>query len=99
MQAQMYDPFLKTAKKPASTGLLPPPPMIPSIPSMPPLEVSAVMNDRAFINGEWYRIGETVRDYEITHIDPRFVSLKEGNKLKIIGVGISRRVLGTKDVQ
>ncbi len=98
-QAQMYDPFRKTAKLPVSApGLLPPPPMIPSAPPPPPLEVSAVMNDRAFINGAWYRIGEKIREYEVTHIDHRFVGLREGNRLKMIGVGTGRRVLGTKDV-
>ena len=90
----MYDPFRKTAK-PAAAGLRPPP-IVASLP--PPLIVSAVMNDKAFINGAWYRIGDRVNQHEVTYIDKNFVGLKEGDRLKMVGVGSSRRVLGTKDV-
>lgn len=96
LQAQMYDPFRKTAKPSSAPHLLPPPPMM--APSVPPTVVSAVMNDKAFINGVWYRIGDRVNNHEITYIDKKFVGLKEGNRLKMVGVGSSRRVLGTKDV-
>lgn len=96
LQAQMYDPFRKTAKPSSSPRLLPPPPM--NVPAVPPTVVSAVMNGRAFINGAWYRVGDRVNNHEITYIDDKFVGLKEGNRLKMIGVGFSRRVLGTKDV-
>ena len=56
------------------------------------------MNDKAFINGAWYRIGDRVNQHEVTYIDKNFVGLKEGDRLKMVGVGSSRRVLGTKDV-
>lgn len=97
LHAQMYDPFKKTAKSsaPSAAGLLPPPPMAAPLP--PPIVVTAVMNGKAFINGAWYRIGEQVSGHEITYIDPHFVGLREGNRLKMVGVGLNRRVLGTKD--
>ena len=97
LQAQMYDPFKKTAKSAAvsASGLLPPPPMAAPLP--PPIVVTAVMSDKAFINGAWYRIGERVSGHEITYIDHHFVGLKQGNRLKMVGVGSGRRVLGTKD--
>jgi len=99
LQAQMYDPFRKTAKPKlaAINGLLPPPPMMGGIPAVIPTVVTAVMNDKAFINGKWYR-GDRVNNQEVTYIQDNFVGLKEGNRLTMIGVGSNRRVLGTKDV-
>lgn len=101
LHAQIYDPFLKTAKPRAAsiTGLLPPPPMIAAVPVIPPTVVSAVMNNKAFINGAWYRVGDRVNNQEVTYIQNNFVGLKEGNRLTMIAVGGARRVLGTKEVQ
>lgn len=98
--AQMYDPFQKTAKPKlsSSTGLLPPPPMMKAVPIVVPTVVSAVMNNKAFINGAWYAIGDKVNNKEVTYIQNNFVGLKEGNRLTMISVGSNRRVLGTKDV-
>lgn len=99
-EAQMYDPFRKTAKSVQKPGLLPPPPMMISRPAPPPpAVVTAVMNDKAFINGAWYRVGDRVNHQEIAYIRNDFVGLKEGNRLTMIGVGTTRRVLGTKDIQ
>lgn len=101
LHAQMYDPFLKTAKPRAASlsGLLPPPPMMRAIPEIPPIAVSAVMNNKAFINGAWYRIGDRVNNREVAYIQHNFVGLKEGNRLTMFAVGGARRVLGTKEVQ
>lgn len=102
LNAQMYDPFAKTAKPKlisTSSGLFPPPPMMKAVPIIPPTVVSAVMNDKAFINGEWYRVGDKVNNKEVTYIQKNFVGLREGNNLTMISVGSSRRVLGTKDIQ
>lgn len=102
LNAQMYDPFAKTAKPKLtsiSNGLLPPPPMMKTAPIIPPTVVSAVMNDKAFINGEWYRVGDKVNNKEITYIQKNFVGLREGNNLTMISVGGNRRVLGTKEIQ
>lgn len=101
LHAQMYDPFRKTSKPKLSSGtagLLPPPPMLPATPAVIPTVVSAVMNDKAFINGAWYRVGDKVNNQEITYIQNHFVSLKEGNRLIVLSVGSNRRVLRTKDV-
>ncbi|MDD2782010.1 hypothetical protein [Sulfuricurvum sp.] len=100
MHAQMYDPFAKTAKTKSSSplGLLPPPPMMASEPIIIPTVVSAIMNNKAFINGAWYAIGDKVDNKEVTYIQNNFVGLKEGNRLTMISVGSNRRVLGTKDV-
>lgn len=100
IQAQMYDPFLKTAKPVTSntSGLLPPPSMIASIPKAPPISVSAVMNNKAFINGAWYRVGERVNNQEVAYIQNNFVGLKEANRLTMIAVGGTRRVFGIKEI-
>ncbi len=100
MYAKIYDPFAKVAKPKlsASTGLLPPPPIMATAPIVIPTVVSAIMNNKAFINGAWYAIGDKVDNKEVTYIQNNFVGLKEGNRLTMISVGSNRRVLGTKDV-
>lgn len=99
LYAQMYDPFLKTSKpkSAAISGLLPPPPMMAAVPTVVPTTVSAVMNNKAFINGAWYRVGDRVNNKEVSYIQNNFVGLKEGNRLTMISVGSDRHVLGIKD--
>ncbi|MDD2265916.1 hypothetical protein [Sulfuricurvum sp.] len=99
LHAQMYDPFIKTAKpKSASVnGLLPPPPMMTAVPAVPPTVVTAIMNNKAFINGAWYRVGDRVNNQEVAYIQNNFVGLKEGNRLSMISVSSTRHVLGIKD--
>ena len=101
--AQMYDPFQKThvmkkSNKP-SLLLMPLPPLLGSAPIFTPTVVTAVMNNKAFINGEWYKIGDKVNGQEITSIQPNFVALKEGNRLTMLGVGTQQKVLRTKEAQ
>jgi hypothetical protein len=72
--------------------------MLVAMPVVIPTVVSAVMNDRAFINGGWYHVGDRVNNQEVTYIQNDFVGLKQGNRLQMISVGSNRRVLGTKDV-
>lgn len=104
LHAQMYDPFQKThvmKKTYASSILLMPLPALLSspVPAPTPTAVTAVMNDKAFINGEWYKVGDKVNGQEITSIQSNFVSLKEGNRLTMLGVGNQQRVLRTKENQ
>lgn len=100
LHAQMYDPFRKTAKPAIASvsGLLPPPSMITSLPVVPQTVVSAVMNNKAFINGAWYHVGDRVNNQEVTYIQNNFVGLKENNRLTMIAVGGAHRVLGTKEI-
>lgn len=102
MGGEMYDPFAQTEsmkkKHSASPLLLPPPLILPAKPPAPTV-VTAVMNDKAFINNRWYRVNDSLNGQVIVSIQPRFVSLKEGNRLIILGVGNQRRILGTKETQ
>ncbi|MDD5159311.1 MAG: hypothetical protein PHI47_04620 [Sulfuricurvum sp.] len=99
LHAQMYDPFRKTSKPKSAVlnGLLPPPPMMAAVPTFVPTTVTAVMNNKAFINGAWYRVGDRVNNQEVAYIQNNFVGLKEGNRLSMISVGSNRHVLGIKD--
>ena len=102
VHAQMYDPFHKTVtmKKTHSPSLLLMPlPALLSAPIFTPTVVTAVMNDKAFINGRWYKVGDTVNTQQITSIQTDFVALKEGNRLTMLGVGNQQRVLRTKESQ
>lgn len=103
LDAQMYDPFQKTrvmkkSNKP-SLLLMPLPPLLGSAPIFSPTIVTAVMNNKAFINGEWYKVGDKINAQEVTSIQPHFVALKEGNRLTMLGVGIQQKVLRTKEAQ
>lgn len=103
LNAQMYDPFHKTyvmkkTSKPTQL-LMPLPPLLGSAPIVTPTTVTAVMNNKAFINGEWYKVGDKVNSQEITSIQPNFVTLKEGNRLTMLGVGTQQKVLRTKEAQ
>lgn len=98
LQAQpLYDPFVKTTKiqkKTSEGALLPPPPIIPHV---EPISVTAVMNEKAFINGKWFSVGDRFRNQEVAFIQPNCVGLKENNRLTMISVGNQRRVLSTKE--
>jgi hypothetical protein len=101
--AQMYDPFFKTRTMKKSHGtsslLMPLPPLLDSAPMFTPTIVSAVMNEKAFINGNWYKVGDTVNGQQITSIQPKFVTFKEGNRLTMLGVGNQQKILRTKETQ
>lgn len=99
---EMYDPFAQTEsmkKKHSSSPLLMLPPLILPAKIAVPTVVTAVMNDKAFINNRWYRVNDSLNGQVIVSIQPRFVSLKEGNRLIILGVGNQRRILGIKETQ
>ncbi len=40
--------------------------------------LSAIINDSAFINGKWYKVGDSVNDYNITEISNTEVKLENG---------------------
>ncbi len=60
--------------------------------------VSAVMKDRAFINGKWYVKGQKFGAYRLLAIGKKFIELKKGTKSIILPVGKkSKRYFKLKD--
>lgn len=51
------------------------------------IKVSAVMANRAFINGNWYKLGKKFGSYKIITITPNMVRLKKKSKTIILPVG------------
>jgi len=50
------------------------------------LSLAVIMNKSAFINGKWYKEGEKISGYTITHVNPgaKSVLLTKGKKQKIL---------------
>lgn len=47
-------------------------------------ELIAIMGKRAYINGRWYSLGQSISEGKIIKIDTRSLTLKKGNKIKIL---------------
>ncbi len=47
-------------------------------------ELIALMDKRAYINGRWYSLGQSLSEGKIIKIDTLSVTLKKGNKIKIL---------------
>ena len=46
------------------------------------LELSAILNDKAFINGSWISVDESVEGYVLQYIGAKGVVLRKKNKIK-----------------
>ncbi|WP_456433457.1 hypothetical protein [Nitratifractor sp.] len=42
--------------------------------------LGAVVNDRAYINGKWLKVGDTIEGYKVDSVDNRSVVLKKGEE-------------------
>ncbi len=81
-----YDPFErpKGLKSPAfSSGIRT---------EEPVLDLVAVFNDKANINGRFYKIGDYISGYKIVAIKRKYVILKKGSKSIILPI-VKKRVL------
>ncbi len=58
-----------------------------------PSRLTAVLNDRAFINGRWYTKGESIPEGKLIKINPTSVYLKQGKKIKILPLKTSKNLL------
>lgn len=61
------------------------------------INLSAIMSDKAFINGRWYGLGEKFGSYRVNIIRSSLVGLERKGKLKIISLGTKKHVLTIKE--
>ncbi len=87
VEYRVYDPFKRAAPmvKKSGRGLAAHRPV--------PIRVTAVMNDRAFVNGRWVRTGERIGRYKIARIGGGGVVLKRGNTTRFVPLGKRKRIL------
>lgn len=57
----------------------------------------SVMNQKAFISGQWYGVNDLIDDGKIVKINPDSVHIKKGNKLNILTFESSKSLLHVKD--
>ena len=90
----IYDPFrraeplIKRAKKSTRTP-----------PQAPVVRVSAVMNDRAFVNGRWVARGDRIGPYRIVAVRAGGVVMKEGGRTLFIPVRHEKKLLKIKETE
>lgn len=61
------------------------------------LHLVAIINQKAFINGIWYRVNQMVQGYKIVKINEQNVVLKQGTHTKILAFDASKELLHVKD--
>jgi hypothetical protein len=62
------------------------------------LEVDAVINQKARINGKWMKVGQMIGDYNVTEVNPRVVTLKrDNNDTKKLFVYKKKNILDLKE--
>jgi len=64
-------------------------------------QVSAIMNDKAFIDGRWYKKGDVISEGKIIKISSYYVVLKKGTKTKTLKLQSHKKMfkIDEKDVQ
>lgn len=87
VEYRVYDPFKRAAPlvKRSGRGFAAHRPV--------PIRVTAILNDRAFINGRWVRAGEYLGRYKIARIGATGVVLKSGNMTRFVPLGKRKRIL------
>ena len=58
-----------------------------------PKELTAVFNDKAFINGRWYQKGDVLPEGRLVKIKPTQVYLKKGSTIKVLTLKKSKNLL------
>jgi hypothetical protein len=88
-----YDPFAQAPKETVQSRDTAPSSSV----ALVRLHVSAVLGERAFVNGQWRVQGESVGEHEIAMIHPSAVGFKKAETLWIIPVGTAGNVLEIKE--
>ncbi len=63
-----------------------------------PLQLSMILNKKAFINGQWYKEKEKVARYLLEKVNQDSVILKKKNKIIILKLKMPNHLLLTKEV-
>jgi hypothetical protein len=61
------------------------------------LILGAIINDKAFINGAWHRVGDSIYGFKITKITNYLVYLNKKNKKMTLSTKNSKKILIIKD--
>jgi len=48
------------------------------------LHLEAIINDSAFVNGQWVKIGEKIGKFKLVDVTDKSIYLKDGNRSKFI---------------
>ncbi len=61
------------------------------------LRITAIMNDRAFVNGRWVRSGDRIGEYKVVGIRSRGIVLKAHNRTLFLPMREKKRLLKVKE--
>ena len=75
-----YDPFQKAKKIVVKKSI---PVIFTATPSVR-LDLIAIFNNKAYINGKFYTIGQNVYGYRLVAIKENYVVLKKGRQIKLL---------------
>ncbi len=83
---KIYDPFIRIKRAKANIKSV-------SITKMIFPKLSAIMDNRAFINGHWVKSGDMVRDFKIMKISSEGVQLKRLGKRYFLNFSSKRDIV------
>lgn len=61
------------------------------------MKLVSILNQKAFIGGKWYGVGEMIEGKKIIKINPNTVELKQGSQITILAFEASKDLLKIKD--
>lgn len=61
------------------------------------LYVTTILNNKAFIDSRWYKVGDIVKEYEIVQITNNSILAKKNDKLIKLGIKKSQKLLKIRD--
>lgn len=63
------------------------------------LRLASVLNNKAFISGDWYGVGDAIDGGKIIAISPTAVRIKRGTQVETLLFETSKKLLHVKDTQ
>ena len=64
-----------------------------------PIVIQTILNNRVFISGKWYNVGDKVRDFKIQNIRSDSIELSKDATIKIIRLDATKSILKTKGLK